>query len=1433
MRLPWASVSVVLGMAAAGALIALVSGKPAIEARISGLESLKTADIVGIVVRAPGRASTEDVELERTVAAGKPGPWTMSGGWPVRQEEANSLAESVGALRTRFVPQSLQVEGVPSNLTGEKPEALFVEVRLASGANVSLWLAETAATSENAFTRPTWARMKSSDNALRLAPGLIPRLNAPSDFYLQRRLFAGRKPEKSAGVPRPGDAGEKKEVVNATSLRMESRPDGDTKGARVLRLDRTGIDAADADARSSAWLMDSEDGKVVLDRLNPATMDTLLEAVPDLWVERFIPADKSSPQQTGLDKPERLLTVTLADGKKTTLLVGKESRVRETKKMVSTPPPPGLPPGINLPPREEVQREIFLHARLETNPKVFEVRKDRVDQVFADIATLRDPKLARYEQADVVLVEIEGPNRAKTVIEKSGDEWKLREPMVRAADTAKVTALLGKLVGLEAAPANVVAAQTPEDLKKLLDASGMVAPRVTIRVKVLEKDPTAKAGTEKPKRERLVTYSMGATDAMTGKVALRVDNLWRINQIENGAKDQPAALLDVLALRPAGEYRSLKVMELAASDVVALSLASKNGTVALNRKVNEPWKLGNPPGDADQGEAERLLGALTGLEALEFVADGVKPDAQAKEYGIDPAGTRVTLETAGKDGKPGNKTVLVLGKDREGKPGLFGVVAGTETVLALPATARETILGGELAFLPRELWRAPEADIVSVTVRRPGQPDYRLVPEVAPAPLVEEKKGGWKIEAPFVASAEPTMFEGFAAGLASPRAERWAAVKADKLEEWGLDKAVEVTVALKDGTKKILKIGKEAKSTEKKEPTPATPAVPGRYASLDGRPGVFVLSGTVAASLDRPVLDLVPRTVEAIDATRIVRFENVVPAGTFKLLKGTGTLWTLDGVGVTGAPAETGRVVDLEMAWFGLKPETYASYGAPLDAAALTRFGLDKPAATARVVLRGEAGKPEVVRVVVIGNEVPGRPGSRHARIDNKDAVVVLPIKQAGPLARMATDYVDRRLLPEELLMAVAVDRSGKGFDLALELEKAAWKVKATPPRPADDTTINRLLARLNGLQVEKVVGWRAMWAPADLAPFGLETPEATITIKGNVGDKPTVRVLQIGKVADASTGSRFARASGSLVGVLPGDLVTALLQDASQFDDRTVARVNNIIRATCVRDGRNVEFVTSAQGWIVEKPVESAAELSIEGLIASMSGLRCDAWLGVSTPEQIKALGLEQPSVTWTFGDGAGNQLAKLEVAASRPDGKAVARVSGQPKLFILEAATVARLRDEYRWRSLFFTPVDPSVVKELRVQPQQGMPVVISRREGAWKRTDKADAKVDGATVDETIRALTRLRFVRFEKDTGAADEPYGLNKPLAVIAVNRQPILRIGKEVAGSKDRYARIERQPGEVFVISAGDVELLARSADDYAKPPRDPAPPTPPGSTMP
>ena len=101
-----------------------------------------------------------------------------------------------------------------------------------------------------------------------------------------------------------------------------------------------------------------------------------------------------------------------------------------------------------------------------------------------------------------------------------------------------------------------------------------------------------------------------------------------------------------------------------------------------------------------------------------------------------------------------------------------------------------------------------------------------------------------------------------------------------------------------------------------------------------------------------------------------------------------------------------------------------------------------------------------------------------------------------------------------------------------------------------------------------------------------------------------------------------------------------------------------------------------------------------------------------------------------------------------------------------------------------------------------------------------------VAGAADDlEDCRLGQLPQITYFEKDAGATDAAYGLDKPFALVALNRQPILRVGGLVPGSKDRYARIERQPGEVFVVAAADVELLARSADDYAKPPRDPVPP--------
>ena len=115
--------------------------------------------------------------------------------------------------------------------------------------------------------------------------------------------------------------------------------------------------------------------------------------MPDLWVEKFVPAGTA----TGLDKPERTITVTRADGKPVTVLIGGVSRT-ETKTEPAPPPPMfGAPPP---PPR--ITTEEYRYAKLKDNELVFELRTDKLNDLFADPrgAARRDPGPVRDRRRD-------------------------------------------------------------------------------------------------------------------------------------------------------------------------------------------------------------------------------------------------------------------------------------------------------------------------------------------------------------------------------------------------------------------------------------------------------------------------------------------------------------------------------------------------------------------------------------------------------------------------------------------------------------------------------------------------------------------------------------------------------------------------------------------------------------------------------------------------------------------------------------------------------------------------------------------------------------------------------------------------------------------------------------------------------------------------
>src|SRR5262249_13553327 len=162
----------------------------------------------------------------------------------------------------------------------------------------------------------------------------------------------------------------------------------------------------------------------------------------------------SASTAVGLDRPERTITLTRQDGKEVTVLIGAVSRSTTKTEAPSPPMFPGAPPS---PPR--ITTEEYRFARLKDNDLAFELRTDKLNDLFADPQELRDPSLGRFDTAEVqdLTIAVKGKPPVKIVRKKGNkdaekdedkqDRWFVGELL---AESSKVTELLDQLGHLEA-----------------------------------------------------------------------------------------------------------------------------------------------------------------------------------------------------------------------------------------------------------------------------------------------------------------------------------------------------------------------------------------------------------------------------------------------------------------------------------------------------------------------------------------------------------------------------------------------------------------------------------------------------------------------------------------------------------------------------------------------------------------------------------------------------------------------------------------------------------------------------------------------------------------------------------------------------------------------------------------------------------------------
>ena len=243
--------------------------------------------------------------------------WSQPGNWPLRTVEVNGLVDTLGTLRTRFQPVPVAANELAGFGLGDAQNPLRVKVT-ANGKEYALKFGQPdVKTGEAPFTRPAYVRIGDANEVLKLGPDVMPVLRRPADLYRRRQLFAEVERVKFAGTPPPFQPGMPPEPAvpvtvtlpgeSVEEIRIEAKSPkvfgitpwqlshsftlkrlGPTPEPTII--ERNAEEVVQPYRLADAWAVEAP----VRNRAEPAALQRVLGAVPDLWVEEFIPAARGA-----------------------------------------------------------------------------------------------------------------------------------------------------------------------------------------------------------------------------------------------------------------------------------------------------------------------------------------------------------------------------------------------------------------------------------------------------------------------------------------------------------------------------------------------------------------------------------------------------------------------------------------------------------------------------------------------------------------------------------------------------------------------------------------------------------------------------------------------------------------------------------------------------------------------------------------------------------------------------------------------------------------------------------------------------------------------------------------------------------------------------------------------------------------------------------
>lgn len=358
------------------------------------------------------------------------------------------------------------------------------------------------------------------------------------------------------------------------------------------------------------------------------------------------------------------------------------------------------------------------------------------------------------------------------------------------------------------------------------------------------------------------------------------------------------------------------------------------------------------------------------------------------------------------------------------------------------------------------------------------------------------------------------------------------------------------------------------------------------------------------------------------------------------------------------------------------------------------------------------------------------------------------------------------------------------------------WILTAPLRTEADQREVQNVIRALATGTVHRIVEEN----PTALAPFGLDHPVTTVTIKAG----PAQDTLSIGDTGPLSSTLYVLRSSDKallLTDMAPRDFVNKTLMTFRRKDILHMAKTNvDRIRLTYPTTEIVLYHVNDKPKgkWKIRYPLEAEADLNeVRLLLFRLEDLKAMGIVDPGPERDRLAKTLTTPKVKVTLHAADGDQTVKLY----QPDpssGEAIAETAPDAPLYKVNPTAIKDLTKElFNLQDKRLLGADAPDIAMLSVSTPTEKYVLISQN-GEWVLEDSPTEKIDQQAADLFVSRIANAPAdERVVKQAGPL-APYGLVAPAAEFVATARDGKVAGKLSLGSQSNglvYAMGQRLPG--------------------------------------